>query len=58
MVMILQMTSLMNPLMPSIRFTNTKLRDGVTELSLPKIQCDMLKDYDRWPTLQNIKDGS
>lgn len=30
-----------------VRFTNTKLRDGVTELSLPKIQTDMLKDYDR-----------
>ena len=47
MLMNLPMTSLMNPLMPIIRFTNTKLRDGVTELSLPKIQTDMLKDYDR-----------
>ena len=29
------------------RFTNLKAKDGLTELSLPKIQTDMLKDYDR-----------
>ena len=29
------------------RFTNLKVKDGLTELSLPKIQTDMLKDYDR-----------
>ena len=33
--------------MDLFRFTNLKVKDGLTELSLPKIQTDMLKDYDR-----------
>ena len=34
-------------MMDLFRFTNLKVKDGLTELSLPKIQTDMLKDYDR-----------
>ena len=35
------------------RFTNAKVRDGITELSLPKIQTDMLKDFDKWVWILN-----